>query len=51
MNISKLLPRGVPCLVVVFLVFGYLSHVMGLSNMINTMMRTPTTSCSTPCST
>ena len=40
MNISKLLPRGVPCLVVVFLVFGYLSHVMGLSNMINTMMRT-----------
>ena len=29
-----------PCLVVVFIIFGYLSHVMGLSNMINTMMRT-----------
>jgi len=34
------LPNGVACLLIVLLVFGYLAYVMGLANMLNTMMHT-----------
>ena len=34
------IPQGIPCLLVLFLLFGYLSSVMGLTNMLNTIMRT-----------
>ena len=33
-------PRGIPCLIVVIALFGYLSAVMGFTNMLNTIMRT-----------
>lgn len=36
----KHIPRGIPCLIVVLILFGYLSSVMGLSNMLNTIMHT-----------
>ena len=36
----KKLPRGIPCLVAIVLLFGYLSSVMGFTNMLNTIMRT-----------
>lgn len=34
------IPQGIPCLLVIFLLFGYLASVMGLSNMLNTIMKT-----------
>ena len=34
------LPSGVVCLLVILVIFGYLASVMGLSNMLNTMMHT-----------
>lgn len=34
------MPSGVPCLLVVLLLFGYMAYVMGLTNMLNTLMRT-----------
>lgn len=34
------LPSGVTCLVVVVLLFGYMAWVMGLTNMLNTLMHT-----------
>lgn len=34
------IPQGIPCLAVLFLLFGYLSSVMGLTNMLNTIMKT-----------
>ena len=33
-------PRGIPCLIVIVALFGYLSSVMGFTNMLNTIMRT-----------
>ncbi|MBO4551280.1 MAG: hypothetical protein J5733_11170 [Bacteroidaceae bacterium] len=36
----KRIPRGIPCLIVVVVLFGYLSSVMGFTNMLNTIMRT-----------
>ena len=33
-------PRGIPCLIVIVGLFGYLSSVMGFTNMLNTIMRT-----------
>jgi len=33
-------PRGIPCLLVIVALFGYLSSVMGFTNMLNTIMRT-----------
>ena len=36
----KALPRGIPCLIVIIALFGYLSSVMGFTNMLNTIMRT-----------
>ena len=34
------IPRGIPCLIVIVGLFGYLSSVMGFTNMLNTIMRT-----------
>ena len=34
------IPRGIPCLIVIIALFGYLSSVMGFTNMLNTIMRT-----------
>jgi len=34
------LPSGIICLVTILVIFGYMGHVMGLSNMLNTIMRT-----------
>ena len=34
------IPRGIPCLAVIVIFFGYLSSVMGFTNMLNTIMRT-----------
>ncbi|MGM9741059.1 MAG: nucleoside recognition domain-containing protein [Candidatus Cryptobacteroides sp.] len=34
------LPSGVTCLLVILVIFGYLAAVMGLANMLNTMMHT-----------
>ena len=34
------LPNGIVCLLVILVIFGYLASVMGLSNMLNTMMHT-----------
>ena len=31
---------GVTCLFIVFLLFGYMAVVMGIANMLNTMMHT-----------
>jgi len=36
----KAIPRGIPCLIVIVALFGYLSSVMGFTNMLNTIMRT-----------
>ena len=36
----KALPRGIACLIVIVALFGYLSSVMGFTNMLNTIMRT-----------
>ncbi len=33
-------PRGIPCLIVCIALFGYLSSVMGFTNMLNTIMHT-----------
>ena len=34
------LPEGIPCLVIILLIFGYIGSVMGLPNMLNTIMKT-----------
>lgn len=36
----KLIPRGIPCLLIIGLIFGYMGYVMGFANMLNTMMTT-----------
>ena len=36
----KSIPRGIACLAVIIALFGYLSSVMGFTNMLNTIMRT-----------
>lgn len=36
----KRVPRGIPCLILTIALFGYLSSVMGFTNMLNTIMRT-----------
>ena len=40
MRKNILIPRGIPCLIVTIVLFGYLSSVMGFTNMLNTIMRT-----------
>lgn len=37
---KRLLPKGVPCLLGILLVFGFMGYVMGVSNMLNTLMNT-----------
>lgn len=37
---TQAIPRGIPCLIVIIGLFGYLSSVMGFTNMLNTIMRT-----------
>lgn len=34
------IPEGIPCLVVISLIFGYIGSIMGLPNMLNTIMKT-----------
>lgn len=34
------LPDGIPCLVILGLIFGYIGSIMGLPNMLNTIMKT-----------
>ena len=34
------LPEGIPCLLVILVIFGYIGSVMGLPNMLNTIMKT-----------
>ena len=34
------IPTGIPCLVVIIVLFGYMASVMGLTNMLNTIMNT-----------
>lgn len=36
----KYIPTGVPCLVIVLALFAYLGHIMGMANMLNTVMHT-----------
>ena len=33
-------PEGIPCLVIIVLIFGYIGSIMGLPNMLNTIMKT-----------
>lgn len=39
-KILKYIPGGVPCLIILLILFGYLGTVMGLTNMLNTIMKT-----------
>ena len=39
-NLWKLIPTGIPCLVIVFGMFAYLGSIMGVPNMLNTIMNT-----------
>lgn len=39
-NPLKLLPRGLMCIIIILVIFGYLASVMGLTNMLNTIMKT-----------
>lgn len=36
----KKIPHGIPCLIIILVIFGYMSSVMGLTNMLNTIMHT-----------
>ena len=36
----KKIPHGIPCLLIILAIFGYMSSVMGLTNMLNTIMHT-----------
>ena len=39
-SISRYIPTGVPCLVIVIALFWYIGSIMGLPNMLNTIMHT-----------
>lgn len=39
-KILRFIPKGVPCLVILGLIFGYLGGKMGVANMMNTIMKT-----------
>lgn len=39
-SLTSWVPRGTACLLIVLALFGYLASVMGLSNMLNTIMHT-----------
>ena len=36
----KKIPNGIPCLIIIVALFGYMGSVMGLTNMLNTIMHT-----------
>ena len=50
-NRKPLIPSGVWCITSVVVLFGYLGMVMGVPNMLNTIMRTAHDRCSTRYST
>lgn len=39
-SLSRYIPTGVPCLVIVIALFWYVGKIMGLANMLNTLMHT-----------
>ncbi len=39
-KISQYIPTGVPCLVIIIGIFGYIGSIMGVPNMLNTLMNT-----------
>ncbi|MBR2863615.1 MAG: hypothetical protein IKB97_08740, partial [Bacteroidaceae bacterium] len=39
-NITKWVPTGIPCLLIVFGIFAYIGSVMGVPEMLNTIMHT-----------
>ena len=39
-RLLRVIPNGIPCLVIVFGLFGYLGYMMGTPNMLNTVMNT-----------
>ena len=39
-NLWKFIPTGIPCLVIVFGMFAYIGSIMGVPNMLNTIMNT-----------
>ncbi|MDY5813779.1 MAG: nucleoside recognition domain-containing protein [Bacteroides sp.] len=39
-NLFGWIPRGIPCLIIVFSLFAYIGSVMGVPNMLNTIMKT-----------
>ena len=39
-RLFRAIPSGIPCLIIVFGLFGYLGHRMGTPNMLNTVMNT-----------
>ena len=39
-RLFRAIPNGIPCLIIVFGLFGYLGHKMGTPNMLNTVMNT-----------
>ena len=39
-NLSKWVPAGIPCLLIVFGIFAYIGSVMGVPEMLNTIMKT-----------
>lgn len=39
-NFWKLIPAGIPCLVIVFGMFAYIGSIMGVPQMLNTIMKT-----------
>lgn len=39
-NIMRYIPTGIPCLVIVFALFYYIGSIMGIPQMLNTIMRT-----------
>lgn len=39
-SLASYIPQGIPCLVCVIALFWYLGHLMGVANMLNTLMHT-----------
>lgn len=39
-KVTSFIPAGIPCLVIIVLLFGYIGSVMGVPNMLNTIMKT-----------
>lgn len=39
-RITKYIPQGIPCLIILAAIFGYLGNEMGVANMMNTIMKT-----------